>query len=129
MQSFLRLANQRRLIQGEEQGIENLSPDEMSFQRYFSSDHPLLESTIDKLVQDYQNNLDWFRNSRILKRETLNNEEEQSDPVEELFGATSSLSHHHRRSETKYIGQRDIRHSRKRFLEKVDRSGWGGGYG
>ena len=92
----------------------------MTFQKYFSAS-PLLRHTIDKLVKDYDRDLNWYRNSKVLKRETL-----ESSPFQEDL---NPAGHHSRRSGSRVARRRHVRHYRRKFMEKAERSGWGGGYG
>ena len=125
IESFQRLLRQRKLSKDEKQR-NNLSPDDMTFQKYFSASPPL-RHTIDKLVKDYDRDLNWYRNSKVLKRETL-----ESSPFQEDL---SPAGHHSRRSDSAFRSgsrvarRRHVRHYRKKFMEKAERSGWGGGYG
>ena len=131
LESFQRLIRQRKLSKDEKQR-NNLSPDDMTFQKYFSAS-PLLRHTIDKLVKDYDRDLNWYRNSKVLKRETLESspfQEEDLSPAGPRPGG-----HHSRRSDSlprsgsRIARRRHVRHYRKKFMEKAERSGWGGGYG
>ena len=118
-ESFQRLLRQRKLSKDEKQR-NDLSPDDMTFQKYFSSS-PLLRNAIDKLAKDYERDLNWYTNSKVSKRETL-----ESSPFQEDLTPPAG---HSRRSGSRFARRRHIRHHRQRFKEKEERSGWGGGYG
>ena len=151
--SFRRLIRQRKLSQDPVQR-DHLSPDDMTFQQYFEKS-PLLRRTVDKLVKDYERDLEWYTHSKVLKRETLEHSplkdgvlhSSSSSSTSSLVSSSSSLSSSsprphssRRRSESLSRswarltagGRRHVRHSRKKFKqfkEKPERSGWGGGYG
>ena len=125
-ESFQRLLRQRKLSKDEKQR-NDLSPDDMTFQKYFSSS-PLLRNAIDRLAKDYERHLNLNTNSKVSKREALENSPFQED-------LTLPVGHYPRRSDRLFSSgsrsarRRHIRHQRKRLKEKAERSGWGGGYG